>query len=539
MSGDPETRSSEPARWDTFRYRKTVLAVARTLTSAIRLLEALPVFAGDDRVRVVFAVDERSRFSTGVAELIRGLSAQVEPWSAVPGLRCDLVITASEKLDPAMPDRVPVLVLPHGVGFHKYVPDVDSGGTRVSGLVDPAVLRRGEVWTMVTHPSHERQVTGLSPEVAGRTVAGGDTSYDLVSGSTPWRARYREVLGLAEGQRLVLVTSTWRQRSLLGVDPALPADLLGELPFDRYRVALVAHPNVWSREGSWNLRRVLDQALRGGLLLIDPTKGWHAAMAAADLVIGDHGSLSLYAATNGVPLLLAAFGEEEVVPHTALADLGGKATRLDRTRGLHAQVERAIAEPDTGLVPPDELFAAPGRSLELLRTWCYAALGLDEPPWPQEPAIAPDPPHAFAPVHTLRVVGVARDGVVTLQRYPHAADRRPAEGVWHVSVDDRERDVRRFADAAVIVRARVDAEGAPVWLRNTLDAFPGCRLVAHATPAGCAVRLRDGRHFTLTSPHDPALSASALYTLLVGGDAIPDEFELAGAASGRVAVDAG
>lgn len=193
----------------------------------------------------------------------------------------------------------------------------------------------------------------------------------------------------------------------------------------------------------------------------------------------------------------------------------------------------------TGLVPADELFAAPGRSLELLRAWCYAALGLDEPPWPQESAIAPDPPQSFAPVRALRVAGVARDGVVTLQRYPHTADRRLTEGVWHVSVDDREREVRRFADAAVIVRANVDPEGAPSWLRNTLDAFPGCRLAAHATPTGCAVRLRDGRNFTLTAPHDPALPASALYTLLVGGGAIPDAFELAGAATGRVLVAAG
>lgn len=84
MSGDRGSWPPEPARGDTFRYRKTVLAVARTLTSAIRLLEALPVFAGDDRVRVVFAVDERSRFSRGAAELIRGLSARVEPWSASP-----------------------------------------------------------------------------------------------------------------------------------------------------------------------------------------------------------------------------------------------------------------------------------------------------------------------------------------------------------------------------------------------------------------------------------------------------------------------
>ncbi|OKI28648.1 hypothetical protein A6A25_31050 [Saccharothrix sp. CB00851] len=531
---------SEAARWGTLRPRSTVLAVARTLTSAIRLLEALPVFAGDDRVRVAFTVDERSRNSDGVAELIRALPAPIVPWNRVADFDCDLVIAASEKLDLRTRKPVPMLVIPHGIGFHKHVPDVDSTGTRVSGLVDPAVLRGGQLRMLITHPSHRRQLAELAPATAGRTVLGGDTSFDLLTTSAPQRARYRAALGMHDHQRLVLVSSTWGGQSLLGTDPGLLTALVRQLPVDDYRVALVAHPNVWTWEGGWELRRVIDHALRGGLLLLEPAKGWHAAMVASDLVVGDHGSLSLYAATTGVPLRLAAFGDE-VVTDTVMADLGRKATRLDRHRDLRAQVEQATGDQHAALVPADAVFAAPGQALRLLRTWCYDALGLPEPSWAQESPIAADPAQALPELHSLHVVGSVVDDTVVLRRHPFAATPHVTSSeVRHVSVDDRERDVRRFADAATIVRAAGPFEEASRWLGETLDAFPGCRMAGHATPTGCEVRLRDGRAVALTAPGplgDSALLTSALYTLLVHAGELPASFELlAGGRAGRVTV---
>jgi hypothetical protein len=542
MGFDPAMELSESARWGTFRSKPTVLAVVRTLTSAIRLLEALPVFAGDDRVRVAFAVDERSRNSDGVSALIRGLPAPIVPWDRVADLDCKLVIAATEKLDLRTREPVPMLVIPHGVGFHKYVPDVDTAGTRVSGLVDPAVLRGGQVRMLVTHPSQQRQLAELDPATVGRTVPGGDTSFDLLTTSAPLRARYRSALGLDDRRRLVLVSSTWGGQSLLGTDPGLLTALVRELPVDEYRVALVAHPNVWTWEGGWELRRVIDNALRGGLLLVDPAMGWHATMVASDLVIGDHGSLSMYAATTGVPLRLAAFGDE-VVPATVMADLGRKATRLDRHRDLRAQVEQAIGDRHAALVPADTVFAAPGQALRLLRTWCYDALGLPEPAWAQESAIAEDPTQALPDLHSLHVVGSVSGGAVTLRRYPFVVTPHVTpDEVRHVGVDNRERDVRRFADAATIVRTVGPSDEAARWLGETLDAFPGCRMAGHITSTGCQVRLRDGRGVMLTAPpqlRDTGLLTSALYTLLVHDRELPGSFELrAGGRTGRVTVSA-
>ncbi|GAA3882868.1 hypothetical protein GCM10022243_54330 [Saccharothrix violaceirubra] len=531
MGGDLTDDGSDAGRWGTFRVERTVLAVTRTLTSAIRLLEALPVFAGDHRVRIVFAVDRRSRNSTGVAELIRGLPAKVHSVEDVTHDDWDLVVTASEKLDLVLDRPAPMLVLPHGIGFHKRVPDADSDDTRVSGVVAPEVLRGGQVRMLVTHPDHERRLAELCPETVGRTLLGGDTSLDLLLESAPLRARYREALGLRAGQRLVLVTSTWRGQSLLGTDPGLLADLVRELPADEYRVALVAHPNVWAWEGGWELRRVADTALRSGMLLVDPTRGWHAAMVAADVVIGDHGSVSLYAAATGVPLLLGAFGDE-VVAGTAMAGLGRTAPRLDRSRPLLPQLEEVLAGHRT-LVAASDVFTEPGQALRLLRTHCYDALGLPEPDFPQRPGLAPDPPAALPPLHSLDVVGTAAESLVTLRRHPVAA--RTSGGIRHVSVDVRERDVRRFADAAVVVRT--DPAG-PTWPAEALDRHPGARIAGMATPDGCVLAVRGSGRFTVKSDlPDPGLLASAVYTRLVHTGLVEGTFDLrVGADTTRITV---
>ncbi|WP_143027603.1 hypothetical protein [Lentzea albidocapillata] len=521
--------------------------MARTLTSAIRLLEALPVFAGDHRVQVLFTVDTRSRFSSGAVELIRGLPAHAIPWETAPDIDCDLVLAASEKIDFQPARAVPVLVLPHGVGFHKHVPDVDSAETRVSGVVAPEVLRQGGARMLVTHPDQVRHLTTLVPEAAGRTVLGGDTSFDLLTGSASVRGHYRDRLGLTGGQRLVLLTSTWSGQSLLGTHPELAERLLRELPVDEYRVAAVAHPNVWAWHGAWEVRRILDTALKSGLLLVEPTQGWHAAMIASDVVLGDHGSLSLYAAASGRPLVLAAFGDE-VVDGTPMAELGRTAHRLDPAGDLRPQLDAAIREHDAAKAElvADALFALPGRALQVLRAWCYDALRLSEPDRPQPSLTCPDPREALPSVYSFEITGTVHNGAtVALNRFPvQAGGHRPPPGstaIRHVGVDVRERNLRRFADAATIVRGETDDDNRiGNWLITTLERFPGCRMTGHATPRGCDIMIRDGRRLSLHAPaalRDAGLLTSALYTLMAAGSGLPGEFELrVGDRSGTVTV---
>jgi len=56
----------DASRWVTVGAERTLLAVARTVTSTVRVLEALELLRGDVRVQVVFAVNESSPFVAGV-----------------------------------------------------------------------------------------------------------------------------------------------------------------------------------------------------------------------------------------------------------------------------------------------------------------------------------------------------------------------------------------------------------------------------------------------------------------------------------------
>ncbi|WP_139191070.1 UDP-N-acetyl glucosamine 2-epimerase [Actinokineospora iranica] len=513
---------TDSARWDTFRWKRTVLAVARTMTSAIRLLEALSVFAGDPRVRVVFTVDPGSEFSLGVAEHLRSLPARVEPWKTARTMDCDLVITASEKVNVPHAGYVPLIVVPHGIGFHKIVPDADGPEDRLSGLVTPEVLRRGRVSLLVTHPDQESQLAAVSQATVGLTVLGGDTSYDGLLASLPHRDRYRRALGVADHQRLVLASSTWRGQSLVSGQEHLLERLLGELPADDYRVAAVVHPNVWTQHGAAEVRRILDPALRAGLLLIDPTAGWHGTLVAADAVIGDHGSVSLYAAAIGKPLVLGAFGAGEVVPGTPLAELGRTAPALDHGEPLRPQLDKLIAThlPPSGLA--ERLFARPGEAACLLRRLCYQRIGLPEPAHEPPTLAMPEPRPDVTPVSSYQVAGrLTAPRTVTLDRFPAAvrayrAAPHPDES-RHLAVGLGERNVRLFNDAAVIV-----ASHGPVdlpWLAETLARYPFSRLTAGPTLTGCAVALRGGGKLLADGAEaDPAAVGSALYTLLVAGE---------------------
>ncbi|GAA4031697.1 hypothetical protein GCM10022247_65930 [Allokutzneria multivorans] len=516
VGGSPRDAARDARRWGTFGEEPTVLAVARTLTSAIRLLEALEAFLGDTRVQIVFTVNETSRFSAGAVELIKGLYSKFIAWDDVPRARYHLVITASENVDLEQLDRrVPVLVLPHGVGFHKLVPDSAGSGTRLSGLVPAHRLRDRRVWHLVTHPEQAEQLADACPETAGNTVLGGDTSYDALLAGEPMRAHYRKALRVADGQRLVMITSTWGEQSALGTWRTLPEQLLAQLPADEYRVAAVVHPNVWTWHSDWDLRRRLHNAVAGGLLLVPPTRGWHATMIASDVVVGDHGSVSLYAAALGKPLLLAAFGSE-IVPGTVLEELGQVADRLDSAAGVRDQVDEALAaqEPQRFDGIAKRAFATPGSAAALLRKACYELLELAEPRMDVPLRAAADPVPEDAEVFSHEVRGSLTGSTVTLTRCPatvrgHLPDSSADE--WrHLVVRWGERNVLLFDSASIIV----DAE----WsLPETLQRYPGCRLAAVSTVDGCEVAVRGGKRISVLGKASTAQLASVAYVALLEG----------------------
>ncbi|WP_323185829.1 hypothetical protein [Streptomyces griseus] len=362
----------------------------------------------------------------------------------------------------------------------------------------------------------------------------GDPCFDELLVSADRADAFRRALGVPGRHRLVVLSSTWGRTSLIGRDPGLAARVLAALPYDEFRVAAIVHPNVWAGHGSWQIRNVLKPALDAGLMLIPHIHAWRSALVAADVVVGDHGSVTLYGAALGKPVLLGAFGSE-AVPGTAVAALGRTAPRLDAHADMQGQIVSALSgqRPDLFATVTEGAFHQPGRALPRLRTALYGLLGLPEP-------VSTVPPEWFLaePVATgtkatawmVTTTGLPTDGpdAITVRRQP-AAVRQEADDPGedetvgrfrHLACDEREPERRLLESASVILcGAPVRSAAAGVrWIGATLDRLPGCRLAAASLAGGgVLVGLRDGRivEAALTGPtRDPALPASAVYALL-------------------------
>lgn len=527
----PVGRDAE--RWNTFPGERTLVVAARTVTSTVRVLESLPsVLGGDARVSVVFAYDPTSAFSGGVLELLQEAGARVMPWDQLREIAPDLILTASENID--VPDGdCPVLVLPHGVGFQKYVPDSRSARERLSGAVPDSLLEAGRAWLAVSHPAQEEQLLAAQPKTAGRTVLIGDPCLDDLTAGREHRETYRTALGVTAHQRLVVVSSTWGPTSLLSRHPRLPARLLAGLPWDEYRVAAVLHPNIWAAHGGWQLRTALGDALERGLMLMPAVHAWRSALAAADVVIGDHGSVTLYGAATGVPVLLGAFGRDSV-SGTAAQTLAACAPRLDPAGDLPGQLDEAMRAHVPGRY--DDVvagaFTARGEALARLRETVYQLLRLGEP--------ASLPPMARAVEAARRpgteaaswqvVTELAMDDgepAVRVRRFPAAGggdepQESPAR-FTHLACTDDERAGRLLESASVVTRSlpAPTAVEALRWTGRTLERLPGSLLSASAVRGGgVLVGLRDGRvvEASMTGTvTDAGLPAAAVYACLRGG----------------------
>ncbi|MFE2284393.1 hypothetical protein ACFXDJ_09485 [Streptomyces sp. NPDC059443] len=345
----------------------------------------------------------------------------------------------------------------------------------------------------------------------------GDPVADELDASDPFREDYRAAFGIGPERKLLLITSTWGDRSLIGSDIALVERALAELPSDEFRVVATVHPNAWYVHGENQIRRWLARALRAGLILPQPAgQDWKAALCAADVYLGDHGSLTLYAAARGLPGLLAAFDDSAVAAGSAMAWLGGALPRLDPGRPLAAQLAGALPLPGAAA----RLTSRAGRSAALLRTLCYRHLRLPEPEFPvvARPVPLPEPAAAPSPLVPASYVSTAiGDREVRVRRHPAELQGRMTAHLGpdaHVAADAAEPDARLRGLADVLI-ARPGADPAAVFARN-----PGCGLVV----SGGRLRLRDGREFAVSGGAEPALAGSVVMALLGEGRGVEGEF---------------
>ena len=199
---------------------------------------------------------------------------------------------------------------------------------------------------------------------------------------SPLRAAYRRAMGVTEGKRLIVTASTWGSGSLFGQYADLHDRILAELPNDQYEVVALMHPNVWYGQGPRQVRAWLSSAMRRGLALLPPESEWLGALVGADVVIGDAGSTSTYAAAVGRPMIIGTFPDEDVALGSAAALLAGAAPRLRLDQPIEPQLADAAARHYAELSQSvaARLTSEPGQFRRNMRRLIYRMLGLAQPP---------------------------------------------------------------------------------------------------------------------------------------------------------------
>ncbi|MFF2325392.1 MULTISPECIES: hypothetical protein [unclassified Streptomyces] len=384
-------------RWATRQIRRRVLAVVHTVTAGQRLLDAVRLLEGDARIQTFFT-PAPDVFSNGVDTFLEELSGLVLPWHQAVQMPFDLALAAAHG---GLSDlHAPVIVLPHGAGHNKLVPDGQRGRLvaerGVYGLNRQWLVQDGRLVPEAIVLAHHEELTRLGrecPEALPAAEVVGDPCFDRIAASLSSRALYREALHTRARQRLVLVCSTWGPRSLFGHGQELLERLVAELPRDEYRVALLLHPNVWNAHGEWQIRSWLATLGRMGLTVISQYADWVGALVAADFIVGDHGSVSLYGSMTGVPVLMGCAPEADVDPGSPVAELASLAPRLRPDRPLVRQLARAATlyrrqryEQIAGRITSE-----PGRFAARMRALIYRKLRLRAPAARFAPEHAPLP----------------------------------------------------------------------------------------------------------------------------------------------------
>lgn len=384
----------EPERWTTWSGCRVVLAIVRTVTDAQRLMDSVVTLARDPRVQVVFTVAP-AVFGGGVRRWLSGVGAVVVPWEQAVRTRFDLALAASVGRDL---DQVhaPVALFAHGVGFNKYTPapghrhrDVVRGtyGLGRDGLVRGGRLVAARI--ALAHTDEERRLASAFPEASHTARVIGDAAVDRILASLDRRDWCRSQLGLGEHEHLVVATSTWGKASLLGSRAPVLHRMVAEAGRSGSRVALLVHPNVWAAHGTWQVREWSRPWTEAGLILVPADAEWASVLAAADGVVGDHGSTTVYASLTGRPLALATNGHEDVDPASPMGEALRSIPMVDEGGPILERLLRDVTprEKETLASIASRTTSHPGEFACRTRTMLYELLGLPEPD--TDPAVRP------------------------------------------------------------------------------------------------------------------------------------------------------
>ncbi|MBB5851221.1 hypothetical protein ACFQ05_38000 [Amycolatopsis umgeniensis] len=504
-----------------------LLLVVRNGATLDRLLSLLQVLRGDVP-EIRFTIEPGSVFDHGLSRHVESRGYQVLTWQEATASSFDVILAAQASWQLAGL-RGYLVVCPHGAGYNRLVPGSTGCDTVATGLVRSQLMHDGEVIPDLIYVSHAEQIGRLResvPEAAERAVVLGDPVFDRIADSEVLRSRFRRKLGVAEGQKLVVVSSTWGRHGTLGTREDLIPKLLAQLPVHEYRLLVILHPNVWAGHSAGEVKLYLQDYCDSGLLYIPPNTPWEAGVIAGDILLGDHGSVTYYGAALGRPYLLVADGRAELDPVSPPALLSGESDYLDLEQDLLPQIERNLDPPEPAEVTAvaGAMFQERDRSWEILRNGILRAAGRPVPERaprtiPVDDPEAPPGRRLTAWMVLAEVTDPGSGPMVAVRCFPRIAVERVVDFPEdYLMVAAEAEPDRLFRENSEII-VHVDPVDPPIgeeWTKSIFARYPGVGLVGYAFPEGSELRWRDGATVRVDHP-DVVLAAAVVHCWRANG----------------------
>lgn len=477
----------------TFPFKKVVLVIIRSETVFIRLEELCRLLLADRRIQCLFTVPKPiSRFDRHLENTISSYGCIVIPWDIALEHEFDLAIACSPNGAIELIDA-PLIILEHGPALSKKAAASDTKNLieRLGGRQQRSILAIPTGDDLPNDPPPD-----INIEIVGDPIRDSMLKYGFL------RPDFREVLGIGD-RALIALSSTWGCNSLMALAPELSATLLSELPANEFAFALILHPYTWNAHGAWQIETWLRKELASGLILVPHVQGWQATILASDCVIGDHGSVTHYAALAQIPTLLFSKSLDESASKSVLVQRTlSRSTIVAEKDDIARKVREVVG--DSARHPSSTLYHFPWEknSAKRIADIVYSELDL-EPNCDEFSAltldlIAPTPidgnMHAFRTVSEL-LCNTGAHLHASISVYPASLPNGALsyDGHLFATIGKSSPQILREADVLLVA-----LEGAGQMPSQLLSRYPRCQHIAYLTQNGCYLYSRSpSKHYRI------------------------------------------
>lgn len=355
--------------------RKHVLLTAHNELMARYLREVADIVGQDRRVELALARAPFVDRGVPLEEIESRLGAPAIPFGRALMKEWDLVISADHYPAFLFHPRIKKLFVSHGIA----VGLIREGSDYVYG--ERSITRSGEplyAKMFAAGPAEQAFALGVNPRLEGAVSVVGSIETDAFLARNRRREEIRADLGVDPSDTVVIIMSTWGERSLIETVGLSLVEEAKRLE-DGFHFILTIHPNNYTRAArgrDWS--RFMAEQRGDRVSVVGPREPVFDYLVAADIAVTDYTSLALYFAQLVRPLVFVRIDRSRFAADAPILRLYDLCPKLDEVSDLRHRLEEALKSYPLRRLEElaGETVAYRGRARQRVAEEIYGLLGL-------------------------------------------------------------------------------------------------------------------------------------------------------------------